>query len=118
MKLSEAIRKGAKLRPQSIIKAFDYNWFANIETVKLSSCALGAAYEAVFKLDINEDSDIDEINANFADDLRREFPELAYHVFHPVDKEKANLGDIISDLNDSHDWTREKIADWVEAQGF
>lgn len=90
MKLSEAIRLGSMLRPQ----AFGGLFVAN------GSCALGAAEEAAggrwMLLWLDHPS-------MFAPcpDCQRQIKGLGMDM--PT----------IAHLNDSHSWTRERIADWV-----
>src|SRR6185436_16765159 len=100
MKLSEAIRLGAMLRPQSFTNGFDGT----------GTCAWGAAFEAVgyapkgFKFD------------------GAWMPKWGEHEFHKLfDKSRACpdcgarfTSDMIVHLNDDHRLTREPIADWVE----
>lgn len=47
-------------------------------------------------------------------DLKKYFPALSKYVQHPEAEGEHPLADIIVDLNDRHDWTREQIADWME----
>lgn len=96
MKLSEAIRLGAMLKPQA---------HGRIDAVT-SSCALGAAADALgMKPTIKryvwlsrqyqfllEPAHCSRCHALFVDCVM----DMIYH------------------LNDSHGWTRERIADWVE----
>lgn len=97
LKLSEAIRLGAMLKPQ----AFDA--LVSGEGGKGGSCAIGAAIEA-FGIEMDE----------FACDL------LAARVSFPVVGCPCCLAagfgkklDVIMHLNDVHRLTREQIADWV-----
>lgn len=111
MKLSEAIRLGAMLKPQAFNELVE-NWPIGqtvmgqfIETeVQARTCALGAACDAVGQL----------YNDRECDDI---FPQLKqvsvcpegcsdFHV-------ASNLFDVIPHLNDTHQWTRERIAAWV-----
>lgn len=99
MKLSDAIREGAKLRPQGFGSMYSDG----------KSCALGAAYEAAFgKLPMENDMP-----------LRRRFPILASHRTSCPECEYKyirDLGTIITHLNDPpHLWTREAIADWLDS---
>jgi|SRR6185436_2646324 len=95
LKFSEAIRIGARIRPQCTGRMF----------ARGRSCALGAAYEAVFGPP----------------------PENAWD---PSDKAHWTLGPCLSKLSErfgqsvyevwsknDHGWTREEIADWLESQG-
>lgn len=92
LKLSEAIRLGATLKPQGFGSYFSGG----------KSCALGAALDAVGRAEMEED-DI--------------WPELLSHIDTVECPVCARLRDghrIIPHLNDDHQWTREQIADWVE----
>jgi len=94
VRLSEAIRMGAMLRPQMRGKMLD----------EQGSCALGAAAEA-------------NGAKNFSD-LRTLYP----WIFEISDYEIPGMGGfkatsvarVIMCLNDICHWTREQIADWVE----
>lgn len=104
MRLSEAIRIGAKLRPQTT--AGEY-----IEPHG-GSCALGAAYEAIADGDdVLEDVCDDELEEAFPI-LRDSEPSVAC----PSCANTVHMSPmgLIVHLNDTHKWTREQIADWVE----
>ena len=93
-KLSDAIRLGATFRPQCKVMLFNRG----------KSCALGAAAEA--------------LGYTWAEELKARFPDLGRPMKHPMGERARNLWDIISDLNDNHDWTREQISSWLAAQGL
>lgn len=100
MKLSEAIRLGAMLKPQ----AFN-------SSGREGSCALRAAADASGLQD-----DLHSLLAY--EGLKRRYPVLLRPVpACPVcwcwGTEDAHVLDIVWHLNDSHRWTRERIADWV-----
>lgn len=95
MKLSQAIRIGARLRPQC-----RRYFFADG-----GSCAWGAAYEAVTGRITGHD-----FPRVFIEDIVKFFPQFA-------ESRMAELRSIIADMND-HGESREQIADWLEAQGF
>lgn len=90
MKLSEAILLGSTLRPQCRGELFRNG----------GSCAFGAAAEALGQQDI---------------DSRALWPWLDLPLTCPVCGETEGIGAAIvsSHLNDSHFWTRERIAEWV-----
>lgn len=115
MKLSTAIREGAKLRPQAF-RAYFYT-----KNGVICSCAFGAAYEAVTgNLPRRGNKNyIDEVitpvlDANFP--VLQTFERFAC----PADKNCTICSpfNIVTHLNDTHDWTREQIADWLEEKGF
>lgn len=108
MKLYEAIRLGAMLKPQC---------FGHLVTfVPARTCALGAALDAVGTL-----ATVKGFFASMAA-LDEHFPELmsvevkcpghicVKHLTHQT----YTLAGAITHLNDYHHWTREQIADWVE----
>lgn len=98
MKLSEAIRLGAMLKPQG---------FGHIDND--GTCALGAAYDALGKLNDK---------GFYYEQLMTVFPilRIADRVACPVCHQPRGMFQLatIPHLNDDHLWTRERIADWVE----
>jgi hypothetical protein len=100
-KLSQLIREGAKLRPQTTGRF----WWEG------KSCALGAAYEAACGHIPAGGDEGPWVLSSFASavqckawgELQRLFPDAPY--------------DKIYVRNDRGD-TREQIADWLEAQGY
>jgi hypothetical protein len=109
MRLSELLREGAKLRPQSFYAYFRFPFGLDKPG---DSCALGAIYEAL----------TGSINLNgfrVTTELKAKFPELIVTVENPMEEgEKASLALVIARLNDNGGWTREEIAEWLEGQGF
>ena len=103
MRLSEAIRLGAMLRPKA------NGWFFRDGR----SCAQGAALEAAgIKLN-------DDLRGQFGHhaDIRRLWPWTHKEfVGCPVCGIKTIVASAISHLNNTsgHDWPREAVADWVE----
>lgn len=95
MRLSEAMRLGAMLRPQA------YGAF----TDGVGTCAFGAANEAL-GLDVNDSNGY-------------EFEALISHKAKcPVvgcGCRRRIVATVVHHLNDEHYWTREQIADWVES---
>jgi len=91
LKLSEAMRIGARLRPKCRLKMFHEG----------ASCALGAAWEGM-GFDPNEDPGT---HSSFRDIGER----LGI---------SEGLARTITGKNDSECMTREQIADWLEAQGY
>ncbi len=91
MRLSEAIRLGATMKPQH------FGMYRDVEGK--ATCAMGAAFDA-----IGEDTWItgwDETNRSL--NLGK-CPECRGFV----------VGNLIVHLNDNHRWSRERIADFVE----
>ena len=103
MKLSEAMKLGAMLRPQ----------VKHIRHGLDGTCALGAIEDA-----INDMAAI--LSTPYSYELPEgyttaedEFPFLSEEAIHPVLGYKGEVNGIIADLNNHHGWTRERIADWV-----
>ncbi len=103
MKLSEAIRLGAMIRPQ-VFGAFMKNG---------GSCAIGAALEAVghnvedFSPCYSEAAEAFPLLTRWADyDCPACVVQFAPGLWRRFDT-------VISHLNDQHKWTREQIADFV-----
>lgn len=98
MKLSEAIRLGAMMKPQAFGSFYDNG----------GSCALGAACDAL-GIDPNLETQFlfvpDKIGYSVC-------PECGMTRFQRNTAEDDAY--LIVHLNDIHRWTREQIADWVE----
>jgi hypothetical protein len=94
MKLSEAIRLGAMLKPQGF-------GLGSGNPRAEATCALGAAYEAA------------RVTGSWPS-LLLVFPQLKHieELACPVCRDKQD--GLIAHLNDDHRWSREQIADWVE----
>lgn len=91
IRLSDAIRLGATLKPQGRYGRGGEN----------SSCALQAAAEAIGAKSWTDMAVTDT------------FPVLKERFRNPVTGKKGRLLEMIWDLNDSYDWTREQIAVFV-----
>lgn len=118
MKLSEAIREGAKLRPQGFDDYFPKQRVDVDDDIVTCSCALGAAFEA-YMIDRGGTS----IEAVRASSWEIEWEDLGGEKFNrpcpacPRENFPV-IGQCISHLNDHHRWTREEIADWVQREGL
>lgn len=99
--LAGAILAGAKRRPEQA--------FGDYYKGRQSSCALGAAYEGIYRLP-------DVAEGIRPDRLDRIFECLENHVRRcpGCDRKRLPLGALIVHLNDEHHWSREQIAAWVE----
>lgn len=106
MKLSEAIREGARIRPQGFMYSFSKN-----EQGEICSCAWGAAQEAIFGFPFMED-------ISGAVMYKTHPKECATFIENPVTGQRYDLPSVITDLNDASRWTREQIANWLEKKGF
>jgi hypothetical protein len=100
MKLSEAIRLGAMLKPQT----------SGVFYRAGKTCANGAALDAIGALDIAANPYCGSRNER----LKAEFPLVRTLIPRcPVCFYTSLLEWVIVHLNDDHRWTREQIADWV-----
>ena len=100
--LADAIRKGADRRPEQA--------FGDYFRGRSASCALGAAYEGMYRLPGDMEGrrptkDLEEYFDCLEGTVRRCPVEGCAKVI--------SLGALIVHLNDSHLWTREAIAAWV-----
>jgi hypothetical protein len=103
--LAAAIRQGAQRRPDQA--------FGDYYRGRRASCALGAAYEGMYRLPDDMEGrrptkDLEE----FFDVLEgtvRACPE-------PGCRKQLLLASLIVHLNDTHRWTREQIASWVAGE--
>jgi hypothetical protein len=99
MKLSDAIRKGAKLNNKTTKAYKDSN----------GTCAFGAALEGLEYDLVNKSDTILTFLCHSA------WPESLNIVTHPIYKNNCCLFIAITELNDIHNWTREQIADWIDS---
>ena len=98
MKLSEAIRLGSMLHPQHFGDM--HGWETDGDKIVIaSSCALGAAMDAGYLIDIKGLLDTYTI-----------CPACLVSA-PPTGRVQAT----IVHLNELHKWTRERIADWIES---
>jgi hypothetical protein len=100
--LASFIRTGLARRPVQAIGRYFQG--------KNASCALGAAYEGMYRLPA------DAGNVHPSKDLQWFFLCLDTVKSCPAEgcKKKLSLAAVIVHLNDDHLWTREDIADWIE----
>lgn len=110
MKLSEAIRLGAMLKPQTFGRISGPVDGPRLPgdvlglRFALGTCALGAAYDAGW-LRQREDVGVH--------DAPMYCPACGQWSY--ADEVDALVNHIVMHLNDEHRWTREQIADWVES---
>jgi hypothetical protein len=104
MKLSEAIRKGATMKPQGFRALFQENGL----TGAMASCALGAALDGIASYRI--------FDFTAGKVLAADFPILGEKPItrHPIGR--TNIESTIIFMNDDLRLTREAIADWVEKE--
>jgi hypothetical protein len=108
MKLSEALRLGAMLRPQQAYGALfnDSNG---------GTCALGAIADAVGLLDTENNKYYGPIPEPIRS-LWRPVANVVCASACPQCGERAFGSDrVIVHLNNEHKWSRERIADWIES---
>lgn len=98
MRLSEAIRLGALLKPQG----YGIVPFNSGDPSSLATCALGAARQAI--------NDRHSLLTNLWPVCLLVFPCPAPGCSRPY---ADNVADTIVHLNNAHRWTREAIADWI-----
>jgi hypothetical protein len=111
-KLSDLIRKGAKLRG----KTRGY-YFKNDLSGNLSSCALGAAFEGLTgRAEFNNTVVLATLSAGVG------YAEFNTVMCCPVCAGNPSstflpgtLQGVITHLNDYEGWTREQIADWLQS---
>ena len=115
MKLSEAIRLGAMLKPQA--------FGALSSTDQTGTCAMGAAIQAIGSpmRALRDGEASTNGRRSTGTPLVADVPQdwqNTYDAKDPVCPEcagiKVNVLAAITHLNDTHRWTRERIADWVE----
>lgn len=109
MKLSQAIREGAKdtLQAKGDILKIEGEW--------VYACAFGAALYAEIGLDAMLGKD----NLELDDMLDIYFPEVANIVFEFEDKiGSLSLWQIVTRMNDNDGKPRETIADYIERLGY
>lgn len=115
IKLSEAIREGAKLRPMGTEAYFSFDY----DSGKVCSCVLGAALEGALEGQIKDAEDIDGMNISHS--LIEHWPVLG-ELWSPFKGSTFvyagySLLNVIAEMNDSGKFTREEIADWLESIG-
>lgn len=113
MTSKEAIREGAKLHPQT------FGWLSRDGGM----CALGSG---LYTLGFREPADPLEIFDAINHTLNASYPYMIDHrkVFCPNgniltchgEDEHWCLRELVLHLNDTHKWTREAIADWLETE--
>jgi hypothetical protein len=123
MKLSEAIRLGAMLKPQAhfgfrrmVTRRVDgwRGYLLHRTVTEIGTCALGSALDAVSKL--NDASSFSHIwmqwpwTYDFEVDMPQAVPQWACL----NGSRRVDIVNAIYALNDVSCWTREQIADWVE----
>ena len=108
MKIYEAIRIGCKLVPQQCFKEYyienitiDEDGYAETDG-HTASCALGAAADGIYQ----DAEDIDFYIAFCLTEAPVDCPDCS---------KNDKLVEMIPHINDAHRWSRERIANWLEA---
>lgn len=99
MRLSEAIRLGATMKPQGFSQ-----WDDNTCALKAASEAVGIKHQYMANRGYHP---------NYGE-IREMWPYINMDSSCPLCRENGDLIFSIYHLNDSHKWSREKIADFVE----
>jgi hypothetical protein len=102
IELAEMILAGARRRPLQS--------FGEYFTGRDSSCALGAAYEGLYRLP----ADAGGIRPRRLD-LLFDCLDSEIRACPECGKKSLALGSLIVHLNDRHRWDRERIAEWLKA---
>ena len=98
--LAEAILQGSSHRPDQA--------FGHYFEGRRASCALGAAYEGMYRLPL-EATGVRPLGLDRLFDCL----ENTLRTCQEGCKKRLALGSMILHLNDDHHWTRERIAAWV-----
>jgi hypothetical protein len=108
MKLSEAIREGAKIRQMAKGAFYTQAWRSG----DVRSCALGAAHESILPCTTNA----------HPVSVRETLEEKWQFLKQSWDNDRSGFPidwiDVIAEMNDSGRYTREEIADWLESIGL
>ncbi len=103
MKLSEAMRIGAKIRPQA------YNVFFDRIDGEFCSCAFGAVLEA--EIGFLDQCELLSIRLEQIHNIHE-------YIIDPILNIQSSIYRVVTFLNDTEKWTREAIADYLESQGY
>lgn len=107
MRLSQAIRAGAKLSGQVFGKFVDCHGVSNEVT---NTCALGAAAHALGFFDSPQNA-YNKICDYFTE--IRTTSDVICPCRCPESRQWCRTFDIVEHLNDEHQWSREAISEWV-----
>jgi len=114
MKLSEAIREGAKLRPQCFGKLF-----AVTDHKIQATCAVGAAYEVLQGLPRIDTWGEVLISSQYLLGINEKVGVITKGITHPETGDgHDDLYCVIESLNDNYRWSRERIANWLSEIGY
>jgi hypothetical protein len=120
MKLSEAIRIGAKKRPQCFTVLFLHPTDPMNKSGVIQSCALGAGLEGAGI--INPEELQYPCDPEWKADVftgMGSYKERGSGYFRcPICDFEDDSLELTIHLNDAHEWSRERIADWLESIGY
>lgn len=119
MKLSEAIRKGAALRPQAFRGFFRENSGSILDRT-FGSCALGAACEGMMLEEEGRRFERKPSQSEVLGRLALNWPKLFKNP-EPGEGEELELGPAgweVIEMNDIHKRSREEIAAYLEGHGL
>lgn len=112
MKLSEALRRGMKQTKKASGTLFTCNSKGKItHACALGAAILGCAPDIDCRDDLSTVRAIDYLEALLGVDMDRQ-------VESPADGRTRSLGRTIYSLNDKFDWSRSRIAAWLERIGY
>lgn len=100
--LADFIRHGAERRPDQA--------FGEYYTGRTASCALGAAYEAMYRLPAEPGKQHPTRDLDWFFDCLDRVKPCPYEGC----KKRIYLAALLVHLNDDHRWSREQIATWLE----
>jgi len=109
IKLSEAIRKGAKMHPKCRGKLYTSRWDKQEKRcVVTGTCAMGAAYFGA------------GLHPGHGAFIESALGYSTSYVMaqHPITNDTLPLDNIITRLNDFFGWSRPRIARWLESIGY
>ena len=115
MKLYEAIRLGSMLHPQTFDhleefrRVYSPNPLIGVRKIVVATCAMGAAFKA---LGITNETEVPN-EWRSEEEVSVSCPTKSDEVSYCGDPD-CSMSDMVMHLNDTHRWTREKIADWLE----
>lgn len=100
--LADAIRRGAARRPEQA--------YGEYYKGRRASCALGAAYEGLYRLP-------EMMEGEHPKDLFQYYECLDFQIRRCPEgcRKQLPLGALIVHLNDVHRWDRERIAEWLSS---
>ena len=119
MKLSTAIREGAKKRPQCHGVLYLHSSDQTNTSGVVESCAIGAGLEGAGVINPESLNYPCRPKYRLYEHFEGEFIEALVSCPHsPGCPIRGQIRSMMEHLNDNHLWTREDIADWLESIGY